>query len=172
MNRRSLLSGIVYLFSGITAIGISYPFIRAWFPMGRQELSLDIDLEEMKIGETRVVSWLGRNVYIIRRPDNVVESLNAQTDSREDPESENSRQPAFARNLLRSRRAEHLLVYSNCTHLGCEVEANGAEGFDCPCHRSSFDASGRVEKGSAARTNLEVPHYDYAGPHVIRLKKV
>ena len=37
-----------------------------------------------------------------------------------------------------------------CTHLGCIVKSN-AEGFECPCHGSRFDADGAVTKGPAPR---------------------
>lgn len=37
-----------------------------------------------------------------------------------------------------------------CTHLGCVVRPH-AEGFECPCHGSRFDANGGVVKGPAPR---------------------
>jgi cytochrome b6-f complex iron-sulfur subunit len=37
-----------------------------------------------------------------------------------------------------------------CTHLGCTLEPNG-NGFDCPCHNSSFDAEGNVIQGPATK---------------------
>lgn len=37
-----------------------------------------------------------------------------------------------------------------CTHLGCVVKPH-AEGFECPCHGSRFDAAGGVVKGPAPR---------------------
>jgi cytochrome b6-f complex iron-sulfur subunit len=41
----------------------------------------------------------------------------------------------------------HSLV---CTHLGCTV-AESANGFDCPCHGSRFDADGNVLVGPAQK---------------------
>src|SRR5262249_56207458 len=37
-----------------------------------------------------------------------------------------------------------------CTHTGCLVRA-GASGFECPCHRSRFDADGQSLGGPAPR---------------------
>jgi nitrite reductase/ring-hydroxylating ferredoxin subunit len=41
-------------------------------------------------------------------------------------------------------------ISSVCTHLGCNVKHIGA-GFECPCHGSTFDPSGRVISGPAPR---------------------
>jgi cytochrome b6-f complex iron-sulfur subunit len=39
-----------------------------------------------------------------------------------------------------------------CSHLGCIVSENAkAEGFNCPCHGSEFDAKGGVISGPAPR---------------------
>jgi len=42
-----------------------------------------------------------------------------------------------------------------CTHLGCTIEKN-ENGFQCPCHGSSFDKKGKVLSGAASK---DLPWY-------------
>jgi len=173
IDRRTLLTRIVAGFSLIGLAGFAVPFIRSWVPAFRNETILDVDVGGMVPGDLKVVRWLGRNVMVVRRDRTQVERL-IVSDALNDPDSLLSHQPDYAANTFRSRKPEHLLVYANCTHLGCEVDFTaGARlaGFRCPCHRSDYDIAGRVEKGAAAKLNLEVPEYEYVGRTMIRLRK-
>ena len=88
------------------------------------------------------------------------------------PFPKHSQQPAFAHNVYRSIRPDIFIVYKNCTHLGCEVSSRPNQldvGFECPCHSSHFDPSGRVHKDAVASFNLEVPEYQYISKNLIRL---
>ena len=40
---------------------------------------------------------------------------------------------------------------SMCTHRKCKLEAEPNSTFSCPCHGSTFDASGHVTEGPATR---------------------
>ncbi|WP_164107910.1 Rieske 2Fe-2S domain-containing protein, partial [Serratia marcescens] len=42
-----------------------------------------------------------------------------------------------------------LVVYGNCTHLGCVPIGHSGpyDGWFCPCHGSLYDTSGRVRRG-------------------------
>lgn len=54
-----------------------------------------------------------------------------------------------------------------CTHLGCEVRWNEAEGtYDCPCHDGRFDAAGRVIAGPPAH-GLRVIPVEVVGDHLV-----
>jgi Rieske Fe-S protein len=48
---------------------------------------------------------------------------------------------------------------SVCTHRGCDVNINGANGFLCPCHSASYDRNGAVTGGPAP---LPLEHYALA----------
>lgn len=55
-------------------------------------------------------------------------------------------------NVAISRDEEGLFAMSTvCTHLGCVVRKT-EEGFQCPCHGSKYDASGRVTQGPAPKS--------------------
>ena len=165
MNRRTLLVSLVSGFSALAVAGFSFPFLRSLIPSFRSEIILDVDVSELKTGEIKRVNWLGRTVYIVRRDEKRMDSADLQLI---DPDSKNSSQPEYAVNAYRSRSPGLLLVFANCTHLGCEVMGNDRGGFGCPCHQSEFDFAGRVLKGGAAQTNLAIPEYRYVGSDVVR----
>jgi ubiquinol-cytochrome c reductase iron-sulfur subunit len=174
MNRRQLLTRIVQGFSLAGLVFIAYPFMRAFLPAFDEDLSIEVDVSDLESGESKTVSWLGRNLYVVRRSAEVIKQLAGRAESLKDPLSINSKQPEFATNLWRSLRPDILIVYKNCTHLGCEVSAhtNTLEaGFECPCHRSLFDAAGRVHKEAVASFNLEIPDYQFVTRNLIRLTK-
>jgi ubiquinol-cytochrome c reductase iron-sulfur subunit len=102
----------------------------------------------------------------------MVQHLQGHDAALKDPTSDKSDQPPYAKNVLRARKAEYLVLIGTCTHLGClpkqRFEAGSPEmgpswpgGFFCPCHGSRFDLAGRVFEGSPASVNLRVPPYEY-----------
>jgi cytochrome b6-f complex iron-sulfur subunit len=54
--------------------------------------------------------------------------------------------------LSRLKDGGFLALYRRCTHLGCTVPWNQAEGtFVCPCHASAFEVDGSVLNPPAPR---------------------
>jgi len=54
--------------------------------------------------------------------------------------------------LVRLTDGAFLALHRECTHLGCTVPWDAAQGrFACPCHASSFDITGQVISPPAPR---------------------
>jgi ubiquinol-cytochrome c reductase iron-sulfur subunit len=123
-------------------------------------------------GERISVEWRGKAIYIVNRTQPMLDTLKTLDDRLRDPSSEESEQPSYAKNSLRSLKPEYLVVTGVCTHLGCAplsrfepadatLGADWPGGFFCPCHGSKFDLAGRVFTGVPAPSNLLVPPHRY-----------
>ena len=174
-RRKFLLSATV----ATGAVGVAFtavPFIASWTPSERARAlgaPVDFDLSKLEPGQMATVIWQRQPIYIVRRTPEMVASLAGHDSRLKDPKSEDSDQPPYATNQMRSRVADYLVLIGVCTHLGClpkqrfdrgnpELGADWPGGFACPCHGSRFDLAGRVFEGSPASVNLKVPPYALA----------
>lgn len=163
---------------GTAAVGIvcaAVPFVESWNPSERARAlgaPVEVDLSKMEVGQLITSMWRQQVIYIVRRPKELVASLSKNDPDLKDPHSNDSDQPAYAKNEMRSRNAEFLVMIGYCTHLGCLPKAffdpgdatigpTWPGGFRCPCHGSRYDMAGRVFDGSPAPLNLAVPPYSY-----------
>jgi len=148
------------------------PFLASWLPTSSAKLAglpARIDLSKIPVGEGIKFLWRGTPMWVIHRDNHAVQQLEALRLRLKDPDSLESEQPSYAHNILRSRRADVMVLTAVCTHLGCIPELKGAGdtnlgvdlrgGFFCACHGSRYDKAGRVLKGSPAPANLPVPAY-------------
>ena len=157
----------------VAGIGVAVPFAASMLPSEKAKAAgapVEVDLSAIAPGELKVIEWRGKPVWVIRRTKEMLDSLKAAAPSLVDPESKSSKQPAYAKNEVRSEKPEWMVMEGVCTHLGCspqmkaadakaEMGADWAGGFYCPCHGSKFDLAGRVFRGAPAPTNLVVPPY-------------
>ncbi len=155
------------------------PFLSTFAPSERAKAAgapVEVELGDLQLGEMRTVEWRGKPVWIVRRNQDMIASLNQTEDKVADPKSERNPEeltPAYARNQARSIKPEYLVAVGICSHLGCSPSARFAQGaqpslpddwaggFLCPCHGSTFDMAGRVFKNKPAPDNLEVPPHMY-----------
>ena len=162
--------------SATAAVGAAFavvPFAASWRPSERARAAgapVEFDVAKLEPGQMVTLVWRKQPIYIVRRTEEAVKALAAIDPQLKDPESADSDQPAYAKNEMRSRRADVLVVIATCTHLGClpkqhfergdpELSADWPGGFFCPCHGSKFDLAGRVMNGSPASLNLRIPPY-------------
>jgi ubiquinol-cytochrome c reductase iron-sulfur subunit len=120
--------------------------------------------------------WRRSPIYVVHRTADMVGRVAGHDAELKDPGSEKSDQPRYAKNALRSRTPDFLVLIGTCTHLGClpkqrfdkgELYPSWPGGFFCPCHGSRFDLAGRVFDGSPASVNLRIPPYSYPNPRTL-----
>jgi ubiquinol-cytochrome c reductase iron-sulfur subunit len=139
---------------------------------------VEVDLSKLAVGQMVTPIWRRQPIYIVRRDKAMVDGLPKHDGNLKDAKSAESDQPAYAKNEMRSRREDVLVLIGICTHLGClpkpffdagdaVLGADWPGGFRCPCHGSRFDLAGRVFNGSPAPTNLAVPPYGFKGDNTL-----
>jgi len=161
------------------------PFLSSWKPSARAQAlgaPVEADISKLESGAIMKVNWRGQAIFIVRRTPEMLEVL-ASSDVKNglrDPASEESTQPEYAKNEVRSLKPEILVLVGVCTHLGCapldrfqpkdaELGATWPGGFYCPCHGSKFDLAGRVFKDVPAPLNLAVPPYRFLNDGAIQI---
>jgi ubiquinol-cytochrome c reductase iron-sulfur subunit len=128
--------------------------------------SIRVNISAIAVGSEITVMFRGGPVFIRRRTETEIEEArNVELSDLRDQLARNENLPdsASAADANRALTPELLIVYGNCTHLGCVPVGNGAGDYDgwfCPCHGSHYDSSARIRRGPAPE-NLPVPAYAF-----------
>jgi ubiquinol-cytochrome c reductase iron-sulfur subunit len=175
-KRRRFLTAATSVVGGAGLVAVAWPFISSMQPSARAQAAgapVEVSIAKMEPGQMIREEWRGKPVWIVRRTERMLESLDKVEPRLRDPKSKvESQQPDFAQNQYRSLKPEYLMLIGICTHLGCsptyrpevsppDLGEDWLGGFFCPCHGSRFDLAGRVYKNVPAPTNLVVPPYRF-----------
>ncbi len=173
-GRRRFLTATTAVVGGLGAAAVAVPFIKSWNPSARAKAAgapVEVDISKLEEGQLVRVEWRGKPVWIVRRPQAILDDLNSISEQLRDPSSQEAQQPDYAQNGYRSIKPEYFVAVGICTHLGCSPtylpdsfneQVQGVKsGFFCPCHGSKFDMAGRVFQGVPAPLNLVVPKHMY-----------
>lgn len=174
-KRRRFLTAATSVVGGVGIAFAAVPFITAMNPSARAQAAgapVEADISKLEPGQRMTVEWRGKPVWIVRRTEENLKSLEELKGTLRDPDSQENLQPEYAKNNTRAIKPEYFVVIGICTHLGCSpsyVKATDPHslgeswkgGFFCPCHGSRFDLAGRVYAGVPAPLNLEVPPHNY-----------
>jgi ubiquinol-cytochrome c reductase iron-sulfur subunit len=174
-SRRKFLIAATAGTGAVGAVLTAVPFVASWNPSESARaagLPTEVDLTRIEPGQMATFFWRKKQIYVVKRTPEMLASLPSHNDELKDPESKESEQPDYAKNVQRSLRPDVLVLIGVCTHLGClpktrftpndaSVMPNWPGGFFCPCHGSKFDLAGRVIKGSPASVNLRIPPYSF-----------
>lgn len=178
VGKRRFLTTATTAVGGVGAAFVAVPFIKSWQPSARAEAAaapVEVNIGELQQGAMLTVTWRGKPVWVVKRTEEMLATLDEVSDRLRDPESEKDQQPPYARNRTRSLKPEVLVMVGICTHLGCSPKyrpdaAQGDmpySGFFCPCHGSKFDIAGRVYQGVPAPLNMVVPPHRYKSENVL-----
>ena len=175
-GKRRFLTAATSVVGAVGAGFVAVPFIASWMPSERAKNAgapVEADISKLEEGRMMIVEWQSKPVWIVRRSQQMLDSLPKLNDNLRDPNSEIiDQQPEYAQNEHRSRKPDILVLIGICTHLGCsptyrpdiapaDLGDDWLGGFFCPCHSSKFDMAGRVYTGVPAPTNLAVPPHYY-----------
>lgn len=178
VGKRRFLTTATSAVGGVGAAFVAVPFIKSWQPSARAQAAgapVEVNVGEIAPGARVTVVWRGKPVWVIRRTDEMLASLDQVTGQLRDPDSSKPQQPEYCQNPARAIKPEFLVMIGLCTHLGClpDYRPDNAQGdmshpgFFCACHGSKYDISGRVYTGVPAPLNMPVPPYRYASDDVV-----
>ena len=161
-----------FLFIATGAVGavgvaaVAWPFIAQMNPDAATIAAgapVEVDLEPIAEGQIVKLFWRGKLIFVRHRtPEEIKAAEEVNVASLPDPEADSAR--------VKEGHAQWLVVYGNCTHLGCVPlgHAGAYDGWLCPCHGSVFNTSGRIRQGPAP-TNLPIPPYTFVSDTKIQI---
>lgn len=174
-GRRDFLTLTAGAMGVVGAAVAAYPLVQSMNPAA-DTLALsttEVDVSNVKEGESITVMWRGKPVFIRRRTTKEIEEARTAADNDlKDPQSDQDR---VKQSIINGKEApEWLIMVGVCTHLGCiplgqkPTDPHGEfDGWFCPCHGSQYDSSGRIRKGPAPK-NLEIPTYKFTdATHIV-----
>ena len=129
---------------------------------------IDVDLAPIAEGQAIKLFWRGKLIFVRHRTKKEIDEAKAvDIATLRDPQTDEQR--------TKPGHEPFLIIYGNCTHLGCVPLGNAPgdpkgdfDGWFCPCHGSHYDTSGRIRKGPAPK-NLVVPDYAFLSDTKIKV---
>lgn len=176
LKKRRFLVATTSVLGAAGAAAIAVPFLSSFSPSERARAAgapVEAEISKIQPGQLVRVEWRGKPVWLVRRTEEMLKSLDEVVPFLRDPNNEvETQQPPYAKNKYRSIKPEILVLVGICTHLGCsptyrpevapaDLGPDWKGGWYCPCHGSRYDLAGRVFKNVPAPTNLVVPRHYY-----------
>jgi ubiquinol-cytochrome c reductase iron-sulfur subunit len=165
-ERRDFLAVAAVSAGAIGVCTLAVPFVGQLGPDSQTIAAgapVELDLSTIAEGQGTKLFWRGKLIFVRHRTKEEIEAARkVDVSTLRDPQSDQDR--------VKAGKDQWLIVYGNCTHLGCVPIGNSGDynGWFCPCHGSVFDTSGRIRQGPAP-TNLAVPPYAFLSDTKIQI---
>ena len=135
LSRRKFLTQATIATGALGAVFAAMPFLESWAPSERaraQGAPVEFDLSKLEPGQMATPVWRKQPIFVVRRTPDMVARISGHDAELKDPQSQDSDQPAYAKNDLRSRTPEFLVLIGICTHLGCMPKQRFDQGRALP----------------------------------------
>lgn len=179
--RRRFLTQATSVIGGAGLLAGAVPFAGSWSVSARAQAAgapVETDISKLEPGQKVTYEWRGKPVWVVRRTERLLATLDELEPKLVDPQSSASDQPPYCENKYRAREGhrEVLVMIPICTHLGCvpsyrpeptpaDLGPDWLGGFFCPCHGSRYDVSGRVYTAQPAPRNMPIPPHRFLDEH-------
>ena len=160
-TRKRLQTGVRYflLFGGLAVLYVVFDFMIDLRPSTIQS-SYRFSIGALAPDEIKIVRHDNLLILVARRSPATIASLQAAFAQLQDPQSEHSNQPDYARNSLRSRHPQYFVSYALGTDLGCALKVVELTLQEA-CSKARYDLAGRALKGENEFSNLSIPDYNF-----------
>jgi len=164
LNQRSTLIRVTKILAGIFLAAIVYVAIDFMVDLKPSTIhsSYRFTIDDIPYDQPQLLQQDNLSIVLIKRSGTVIKRLRQGTKSLQDVLSNQSRQPQFAQNALRSRHEEFFVGYANGTDLGCLVEQKTGSRLGEICGTAEYDFAGRALKSKNQFQNLGIPDYNFS----------
>ncbi len=128
-------------------------------PAGVQD-SYRFEIANWAEDQARILRQDNLYIVVIKRSAETLARLRRELDHLQDPDSSDSEQPVYAKNVFRSRDPGWFVGYAIGTDLGCVIEALG-DVLKETCSDARYDFAGRALSAGRRFRNLTVPDYTF-----------
>ena len=121
VQRRRVLIASTAVIGAAGVAAVATPFVRSWTPSAKAEAAgaaVIQDIASIEEGQMIVVKYRGKPIYVVKRTEDMVNTLEPVEPLLADPDSSASLQPEYAKNQTRSIEPGLLVVEGVCTHMG------------------------------------------------------
>jgi ubiquinol-cytochrome c reductase iron-sulfur subunit len=160
--KTNLLKGLFKVFAAVLGLAVLYVLVDFAFDIrpSRVQSSYRFEIRNLEADKPLFLRQDNLVILVIARSAAGIAELQLAVSGLQDPESEDSHQPGFATNALRSRQPEYFVSYAMGTDMGCVIEVY-ERGLREICSQARYDYAGRGLKGENKFQNLAIPDYNF-----------
>ena len=107
LSRRKFLTNATIATGAVGAVFVAVPFVESWTPSERARAlgaPTELDITKLDAGQMTIITWRRQPIYVVRRTPEMVEHLKGHDGDLKDPTSQDSKQPDYAKNVIRARK--------------------------------------------------------------------